>query len=131
VISQQGILYIEPVRAASAEPVIDELTQKMTAALRQSKAGVNFNGRFLVDTWRGSHACSCGSQSTSNDYQLPGGEMTNGLAVHYLAWHRREISDEQIAKVAQLEVEPAEPTIEELCPPGGNAYMARFPCAFE
>jgi len=101
-ISNEGLLYIEPAQLASAEPVLDHLTRKMAAAFR--KAGPTEGG------WCGIHECVCGAWSTSRDYRLPNGEVTNSLCVHYFPHHRPAVSLDQVARVDSLafgEVVPA------------------------
>jgi len=104
-ISSNGILYIEPSKKVSDEPLIDEATRKMVAALRLA---------LPSPSYRGFHECACGARSSNCDYKLPNGEMTNSLSVHYLAYHRDEISDEHLSKVLELKFGEAEPTIEEM-----------------
>lgn len=107
------ILYIEPVQPRSAEPVIDELTRKMTAALRMATPGPRY---------RGFHVCSCGAGSSNCDYTLPGGKQTNSLAVHYLALHRDEVPEGELAKVRELPEDHAGPTATELGTGPGYAH---------
>jgi hypothetical protein len=105
-ISAKDLLFIEPLQPALSVPLIDQLTRRMTAAYRsaeQSSGG-----------WCGVHVCSCGTHSTSRDYFLPNGEMTNSLCVHYLAYHREEVPAEQLARVATLSYGEADPTEDEL-----------------
>lgn len=102
----EDVLYIRPGTKGTAEPVIDSLTRKMSAAFRASEStGVH---------WRGFHACRCGVNSDNTDYILPNGQQTNSLCVHYLAFHRDEVPAEELAKVAALESGEAEPSSEEL-----------------
>ena len=108
-ISDKGILYIEPSPTTQSQPVIDELTRKMTAAYRQSMRGPAF---------RGIHTCACGAHSDNCEHILPNGVETNSLCMHYLAYHRDEIPAEQIDKVRQLTYGEAEPTAQELAAPG-------------
>ena len=103
------VLYIQPGPYTPAEPVIDELTRKMAAAYRAAES----DGMC----WRGFHVCRCGVNSSNCDYILPGGQQTNSLCVHYLAFHRNEVPAEELAKVAALESGEAEPTTEELARP--------------
>lgn len=113
VITKSGILYIEPSATVSRWPVVDELTKIMASALNASVSGIWRGSKFFPeDGWRGFHVCNCGARSTSYDYELPGGEVTNWLAVHYLAWHREEVEEDQLARVRALEpyVTPADPT---------------------
>ena len=103
------VLYVEPGPYTPAEPVIDELTRKMTAAYRSAES----DGMC----WRGFHVCRCGVNSTNHDFILPNGQQTNSLCVHYLAFHREDIPEAELAKVAALESGEAEPNTEELARP--------------
>ena len=111
------VLYVEPGRYTSAEPLIDELTRKMTAAFRASES----DGAC----WRGFHVCACGVNSTNHDFILPGGQQTNSLCVHYLAFHRDEVPEAELAKVAALDAGEADPSAEELKRPA-QRYVSRF-----
>lgn len=102
------ILYIEPGPYTSEEPVIDELTRKMTAAFRLAEPGPG---------WRGFHVCRCGVNSSNCDYTLPDDRQANSLCIHYLAYHRDEVPEAELAKVAALASGDAEPTAEELARP--------------
>jgi hypothetical protein len=105
----EDVLYIKPGTRGTAEPVIDSLTRKMAAAYRAAESsGV---------LWRGFHICRCGARSTNTDYILPGGATTNSLCVHYLAFHRDEAPEAELAKVAGLASGEAEPNAEELAAP--------------
>ena len=106
-ISDKGFLYIEPSVNTSVEPVIDELTRKMTAAFRKGVAGTRY---------RGHHTCECGAHSDNTDYTLPNGECTNSLCVHYLAYHRAEVPEAQLRKVADLKCGEDDPNTKELAP---------------
>ena len=66
----------------TTEPVLDEYTFKMAAALRQAKIA---------------------SPAKSNCI-LPDGTPTNSLAVHYLAHHRSKISLEELEKISRLKL---------------------------
>lgn len=111
------VLYIQPGRYTSAEPAIDDLTRKMTAAYRAAES----NGAC----WRGFHVCACGVNSTNTDYVLPGGQQTNSLCVHYLAFHRSEVPESELAKVAALDADEREPNAEELARPA-RRYVSRY-----
>ncbi len=112
-ISQEGVLFIEPSAQISSEPVVDHLTRKMTAAFRLAEDVARF---------RGFHVCKCGVFSDNAEWRLPSGEETNSLAVHYLAYHRAEVPEEQLAKVEALTYGEAEPTEEELSRPGPRKH---------
>lgn len=106
------ILYIEPQKPPSKMPVIDGLTRKMTAALRQAERGA---------CWLGVHGCTgCyphDIMSHSCDYVLPNGQETNSLCIHYLAYHRDEVPTSEKLKVMKLGMGEADPTAEELAHP--------------
>lgn len=104
-IIEELLLFIHPTQQGAAAPLIDRLTRKMTAAFRQAR---------LKGGYRGTHWCVCGARSTNCDYNLPNGEMTNSLCVHYLAHHRPEVPPEQLARVEALDCEEAESANEEL-----------------
>lgn len=120
-ITDAGLLFIEPQNPPSRQPVVDELTVKIVAARRQAKVGIFLNDKFFPDmSSKGKHFCSCGAVSSSQDYLLPGGEVTNSLAGHYLAWHRGEVSQSQLERVGKLAVSGVEPTADELVTPHGG-----------
>lgn len=112
-IGTKWLLYIEPKAPVSDAPVIDDLTRRMTAAFR----GATRPGE--LDGWMGVHQCACGASSSTYDHKLPDGQTTNSLCIHYLALHRAEISQEQIARVQALTSGEAVPTDREIA---GNAY---------
>ena len=108
-ISEQGLLYIEPGQPASATPVIDPITRKMCAAFRKSRRSDYACG--------GIHNCFCGACSSDCDYHLPNGDLTNSLCIHYLAHHRAEVPQEQLARIAAFPYGEAEPNERELLGP--------------
>lgn len=118
-IDQSQLLMIEPSAQVSEEPLIDELTRKMTAAWRaREESGYAF---------RGFHICSCRAWSDNHDhFVMVAGEKlkTNSLAIHYLAFHRADVPSEELSKVASLEYGEAEPTDEELHSP--NSVRSRI-----
>ncbi len=104
-----SLLYIETSPIISEEPLIDEVTQKMTAAFRLSEdTGMHY---------RGIHMCACGACSSNTDYILPNCHQTNSLAVHYLALHRSDAPEDQIEIVEGFDYGIAEPSIEEIVLP--------------
>jgi hypothetical protein len=110
-ISETGLLFIEPAQPPSAVPVIDRLTRMVCAAFRKAKRPTSL-------VYLGNHSCSCGAQSTNCDYLLPNGELTHSLCVHYAAHHRAEISPQQLAKIDALTFGEEDPNEEELFGPG-------------
>jgi hypothetical protein len=107
-IDPKNVLFIEPSATISDTPVIDELTRKMTSALRKCTQGMSF---------RGIHRCACGATSGNTELFLPNGLETNSLCIHYLAYHRDEVPPTELEKVRHLTCGEAEPTPEELCFP--------------
>lgn len=100
-----GLLFIEPKNPASIHPVVDELTQRMAAAL---------NDGTRKGCWKGVHTCVCGAESTNCNYLLSDGQVTNSLAVHYLAYHRDEVPKSELRKVRNLPEQGTEPTRRQL-----------------
>ena len=104
------LLMLVPKNGASAEPVIDEVTRKMAAALRNHSR----NGRVS----RGLHVCRCGAFSDNSEHWIKddkGGEyLSNSLAVHYVAYHRDEVPKEELQKIAELPGGGEEPNKREL-----------------
>lgn len=114
--SANMLLYVEPQGQRSAEPVVDDLTKKMTAAFQNHKSGSAEQGGQFEEgaATMGHQTCACGAQSSVTDYLLESGFITNSLCIHYLAWHRNEIPKTELDKVASLPNELAELTPEQL-----------------
>lgn len=110
-IDANGILMVEPLGSSSTSPVIDEITRKMTAAWRKR--------RDSSHCYRGFHMCCCGAISDNKEHWVGEGDgkLTNSLSIHYLAFHRIDIPDDELAKVRQLNFGEEEPTECELHPP--------------
>ena len=103
-----GLLWIEPENGCSLEPVIDELTKKMTAAFRKSIT----NGR----SYRGCHQCVCGAYSGNREHYL-GNIVLNTLCIHYLAYHRDEVPTSDLERVKNLNYGEEMPNDDELASP--------------
>jgi len=109
-IDSNGILIVEPSSRVSPLPLIDELTRKMTAAWRRR--------RESDDCFRGVHWCPCGATSDNRHHYIGSeGILTNSLCIHYLAFHREELPQEELDKVRALAFGEEEPTEEELHSP--------------
>lgn len=123
---EREILMIEPLEVPSEEPVIDDITKIMTEAWR-SRISSTYN-------YMGSHRCVCGRSSDSKDHWvIPTGRLlnrlrwvifgegdaylTNILSIHYLAYHRTEVPEADIARIKKLNYKGINPTIDELHPP--------------
>jgi len=103
------LLYINPSRRTSPEPLVDGVTRMMTAAFRAAEeTGV---------VWRGRHTRACGARSGNTDWYLPGEVLVNSLCVHYLAFHRDEVPAAGLAFAAALTAGKAEPDAGELAAP--------------
>lgn len=111
--TSNGILMIEPSSKASDTPVIDDLTRKMTTAWRQRRS----SGEEYY--YKGVHHCVCGAWSDNQDHWVGEGvgDLTNSLCVHYLAFHRDDISQDELDKVRALNCAGDEPDEKELCSP--------------
>jgi hypothetical protein len=93
ILDARHVLYIEPQGSASAEPVEDEVTHAMREAMESAYSDISYLG---------CHQCVCGAWSDSEDWILANGQRTNSLAVHYLQFHRDEVPEQEIEKVANL-----------------------------
>lgn len=62
-ISEEGLLFIEPAHVASATPLIDQIPRKMCAAFRKA--------RRANEVYCGVHECFCGANSTACNNVLP------------------------------------------------------------
>src|SRR6185312_7678729 len=98
-----------PRRPASPTPVVDGITRKMCAAFRGAKPSDYASG--------GVHVCYCGATSSSCDYHLPSGDLTNSLCVHYLAHHRVDVGEAPLTAVRRFASGEAEPNQDELQSP--------------
>ncbi len=109
-IDDDTLLMIEPACAASAEPLIDGLTRRM--------AGAWASRVDLPGGYRGCHDCTgerCEAASDNHDHEVSAGGgalLTHSLAVHYLAYHRDDVPDGELAKVAALVADEVEPSVE-------------------
>lgn len=77
----------------------------MCAAFRLAK---------VCNQYMGFHTCGCGASSTAFDYELPNGDQTISLCMHYVAHHRSEVPSEELLRVEGVACGESEPTAEEL-----------------
>jgi hypothetical protein len=117
-VTEKGLLFIEPKGSPTTEPCIDHYTRKVTAAIHACKEeGVlTLSGEFFPNVLtKGFHVCGCGNAASGNhDYKLPGGLITNSLAMHYLAYHRDEVPESELVKIEGLNCGEEIPTADEL-----------------
>jgi len=111
----ENLLMIEPSGKVSDVPLIDELTCKMVAAWRSRR-----DSDYL---YMGFRVCACGAFSDCQDHWVGNGDgdglLTNSLCVHYLAFHRDDIPQEELDKVRALTFGEEEPSEKELVYPSG------------
>ena len=111
----KSLLFIEPENAATEEPVIDSYTKKMTAAYRSTVKGFLVDGEIIDAATGGVHHCICQSTSDDVNHVLPDKSAeTNSLCIHYLAFHRGDVPEEELRKVASLTYGEEDPTDYEL-----------------
>jgi hypothetical protein len=119
-IDPKGFLMIEPQSPPAAEPIIDALTRQVTALYRASVTDAHGG-------YRGFHVCKCGACSDNHDHFLPGHVLTNSLCIHYIAYHRHDLTRAQLGEVVCHVAEcgvgtEAEPTEDELQRPRKKHY---------
>ena len=127
-VNPELLLFIEPENKPSEKPVLDELTRKLAASFRKAKTGAIMRYSVIGEGyefqegngWCGIHECSCGVCSGAIDYLLPNGEMTNGNCIHYMAYHREEIPQEQLDRIANLKDGMECPRVQEIKIPEEN-----------
>jgi len=104
------LLYIEPSKEDKLkEPINDELTQLIEMAMTKAQEGSsrysdkNDTGTFRGGSgFKGSHKTDCGQRSSSRDYLLENGMITNSLAPFYVKWYRYSIPESDMNKLEQL-----------------------------
>lgn len=104
-------LYIEPDPSTrSVEPLMDEYTKAVQYFFDESKSGCcnysNLNDLgldfYVGGGYRGMHTAPDGIRSTSCDYQLSNGFITNSLCVYYTQHYRSSIDGENLKKLEIL-----------------------------
>ena len=97
-----GVVFEDADIYANNQPVIDEATRKLAAAVRWGDDR----------TVRSSIECEwCGATGSKGSIILPDGKRVGSLAIHTLAFHREKFSDPELAVALALnngEVEPDE-----------------------
>ena len=110
--AQNVLLFIETENKISDKPIVDDLTIAMYNSLRRHiDTGLVVKRNNICSFARGLYTdgyyvCSCGVCSADHDYavKLNDGSLiyTNGLAAHYLAYHRQEVPNSELEKVKNL-----------------------------
>lgn len=106
------LLYIEPkIEDKSETPVFDEYDRVLRLAMQDAIPGcANYSDegdevevRFAKEcSYRGVHTNCDGTTSSSQDYLLPNGMVTNSLCIYYLNWFRKAIPATEMAKLDEL-----------------------------
>lgn len=104
------LLYIDPEPSDKLEtPIDDEMTKVVEYALSRAQTGsANYsdkNGpeRFRPGSgYKGCHGTRCGQRSSSHDYLLENGMITNSLAPYYVKWYRYSIPENDMIKLNGL-----------------------------
>jgi len=101
---QKIILFMEPQLQRLNNPILDELTINLATLFVNNVARGTIGAESFEENIfsLGMHECKCGRLSQSTDYLLHDGLMTNSLCVHYLAYHRNEISESEINNLTLL-----------------------------
>jgi hypothetical protein len=102
---------VEPNGVAAPSPLVDEITRRMTAAWRCRR-----DSDYAA---AGVHHCVCGARSDNLDHWVGTSPevLTNSLCIHYLAFHRPQLPNEELKKVLALPYGEAEPDEAELAAP--------------
>lgn len=104
------LLFVEPKKEDKLkDPINDELTELMEMAISKSLKGVSMysttldNGSFREGVgYKGFHRTECGERSSSTDFLLENGMITNSLAPFYLRWYRYSIPESEMMKIKRL-----------------------------
>jgi hypothetical protein len=104
------LLYIEPDKSLKNEtPTYDAITSALEDMLMVAKKGTanydDLNGepKFREGSgWKGVHTTDSGQSSTSYDYLLPNGMITNSLCVYYAAYYWGSIPKTEVEKLNDL-----------------------------
>lgn len=103
------LLFIEPRNQKTDEPNNDKFTLFVenlfnNAYNDSSKHGVVLeDGEFFQNvSTKGHHVCKCGERSHPHDYKIADMMYTNSLAVHYLRWHRIDVTVSEVKKIEFL-----------------------------
>ena len=106
-------LFIEPDPSQkSAQPVNDDLTASLQAAMQQAVKGTSHYANLRDKgesfqtandgSYRGMHFAADGQVSDTYDYLLPNGFITNSLCVHYVQYYRQALPKTELNKLRAL-----------------------------
>ena len=108
--SSKYLLFIEPPKSEkSEEPTSNELIDNLQFMFDNSIPGSSRYNNESSDFhfragsgWRGIHQTNCGEHSSSKDYLLPSGYITNKLCVFYLKYYWNWIERECPSELEKL-----------------------------
>jgi hypothetical protein len=82
--------------------VIDDITRKMAYAMSHGQCRVS-------EKYTGFYCCFCGATTDGHTYEFQG-RQTSSLVIHDLAFHREQVSAEDLELVSQMQgqQEPSE-----------------------
>jgi hypothetical protein len=92
-LSDKFLLMIQPesfLRRDRVEDAITAMARKVWSQCTPAEEG-----------YRGIHVCRCGQRSDNRDHFTPMGRTTNSLMVHYVEYHRDEVPESELAKLAE------------------------------
>ena len=93
--NQPIFLNTHPLGIASSEPVIDELTLKMTASWRRKHLATVRARDFI-------RVCTCGAHVENRIYSIGNGQLVGPLALHLVVYHRDFLTDDDLRLVNSL-----------------------------
>jgi hypothetical protein len=112
-----ALLFLEPACSPSAEPIVDGVTCRLTAAWRARRSGKSFRGVHEND-------CDPGIASDNRDHYLRAASgielLTHSLCIRYVAHFRHALPTDELAKISLLPAVFVMPTTEELAPGTGR-----------
>lgn len=103
------VLFIEPKDSDRGKPVNDWYSEVVQKALERAVSGTSLygvptdQGHFLEDSgYRGTHPGPNGLVSSACDYLLPGGYITNSLALYYIRDYRSAVPSQDLEKIKDI-----------------------------
>ena len=95
-LAENYVMMVEPDKTGikAEQPIQDNISDVMEKLLLKcSDSGTRY---------KGTHLTCCGMRSDNKHWVLPGGKITNSLAVYYLEYYRPYIPETEINKIKEL-----------------------------
>ena len=102
--SDNEFLFLKPVLSADESDSMDEYNW-LVELIKTAKRGCGAieDGEWTADGYLHVNECSCGEERAgSYNYLFPNNMITDSLCLHFLEFHRAEISNEDFVKLEQL-----------------------------